>query len=201
MRLIPLIGALAALTFTATATAQQIDSVEVRDPIHMLTGKGGNIGVLIGEDGTFMIDDKFAPLTEAILAEVEQLGGSAPTFLINTHFHGDHTGGNENLGDAGSTIVAHEKYVNDSRKAAKSRRSIWSCRPKAVPLYRSSPSARTFVFISTARPSMSSMFPPPIRIATVSCIFAMPTSFILAIRCSTASFRSSTRLTAARWKG
>ncbi|MFD2191178.1 MBL fold metallo-hydrolase [Pistricoccus aurantiacus] len=109
MRLIPLIGALAALTFTATATAQQIDSVEVRDPIHMLTGKGGNIGVLIGEDGTFMIDDKFAPLTEAILAEVEQLGGSAPTFLINTHFHGDHTGGNENLGDAGSTIVAHEK--------------------------------------------------------------------------------------------
>lgn len=108
MRVILFLGILVALPFTA-AEAQQIESVEVRGPIHMLTGEGGNIGVLIGEDGTFMIDDKFAPLTEAILAEVEALGGNAPTFLINTHFHGDHTGGNENLGKTGSTIVAHEK--------------------------------------------------------------------------------------------
>lgn len=98
----------AGLTATATATAQQIDSVEVTENIHMLTGDGGNIGVLIGADGTFMIDDKFAPLTEAVLAKVSELGGATPKFLLNTHYHGDHTGGNENLGTAGSLIVAHE---------------------------------------------------------------------------------------------
>lgn len=95
-----------------TATAQDRDddigSIKVTDNIHMLTGNGGNIGVLIGTDGTFMIDDKFAPLSEAIVAKVEALGGAAPKYLLNTHFHGDHTGGNENLGKSGSLIVAHE---------------------------------------------------------------------------------------------
>ncbi|WP_227368973.1 MBL fold metallo-hydrolase [Halomonas sp. M20] len=109
MRLLPLLAAGLTLAFTSTVGAQQIESVEVRGPIHMLTGEGGNVGVLIGDDGTFMIDDKFAPLTDAILAEIDSLGGSPPTFLINTHFHGDHTGGNENLGKTGSTIVAHER--------------------------------------------------------------------------------------------
>lgn len=71
---------------------QQIDSVNVSDGIHMLSGKGGNIGVLIGNDGTFMIDDKFAPMTDAIPARVTELGGSTPKFVLNTHYHGDHTG-------------------------------------------------------------------------------------------------------------
>ena len=93
--------------FVNATSAQPIDSVKVNDSIHMITGKGGNIGVLIGKDGTFMIDDKFAPMTDAILAKVTELGGSVPKFVINTHYHGDHTGGNENLGKAGSTIVSH----------------------------------------------------------------------------------------------
>ncbi len=97
---------LAGMLINATA-AQQIESVKVSDSIHMLTGKGGNIGVLIGEDGTFLIDDQFAPITDAILAKVTELGGSTPRFVINTHFHGDHTGGNENLGNAGSIVVSH----------------------------------------------------------------------------------------------
>ena len=63
-----LIGSLVNVT-----AAQQIDSIKVRDRIYMLTGKSGNIGVLIGEDGTFMIDDKFAPLTDAILATARAL--------------------------------------------------------------------------------------------------------------------------------
>lgn len=109
MRLSTTLGAvLLAATLSGAAAAQQIDSVEVKDNIHMLTGDGGNIGVFIGADGTFMIDDKFAPLTEAILAKVGELGGDTPKFLLNTHYHGDHTGGNENLGKTGSLIVAHE---------------------------------------------------------------------------------------------
>jgi len=88
--------------------AQDIGSTKVSDGIHMITGKGGNIGVLIGEDGTFMIDDKFAPMTKDILSKVSELGGSSPRFVLNTHYHGDHTGGNENVGKAGSVIVSHE---------------------------------------------------------------------------------------------
>ena len=84
----------------------------------MLTGQGGNIGLFLGEDGTFIIDDQFAPLTEKILAAIKSVGGDTPRFLINTHFHGDHTGGNENLGNAGTLIVSHdnvrERLVNGS---------------------------------------------------------------------------------------
>lgn len=96
-----------AIAISTSAQSQDIGSVKITDSIHMLTGKGGNIGVLIGEDGTFLIDDKFAPMTDAILAKVKSLGGDTPKFVLNTHFHGDHTGGNENLGKAGSVIVSH----------------------------------------------------------------------------------------------
>ena len=94
--------------FAASAQAQSIDSVEVTGNIHMLTGDGGNLGLLLGDDGPLLIDDKFAPLTEAIIAKIGELGGDTPRFVVNTHFHGDHTGGNENFGNAGSTIVAHD---------------------------------------------------------------------------------------------
>ncbi len=96
-----------ACALAGSAGAERLHSVQVSDGIHMLQGKGGNIGVFIGEDGTFMIDDQFAPVTEAILAKVTELGGGVPRFVINTHFHADHTGGNENLGKAGAVIVSH----------------------------------------------------------------------------------------------
>ncbi len=87
----------------------KINAIPVSDNIYMLTGQGGNIGLFLGEDGTFIIDDQFAPLTEKILAAIKLVGGDTPRFLINTHFHGDHTGGNENLGNAGTLIVSHDK--------------------------------------------------------------------------------------------
>lgn len=86
----------------------EIKAQELAPGVAMLTGAGGNIGVSHGEDGTVIIDDQFAPLTEKILAAVEGLGASPPKFLINTHWHYDHTGGNENLGKAGALILAHE---------------------------------------------------------------------------------------------
>ena len=86
----------------------QIKTVKVSENVYMLVGSGGNIGLSIGEDGAFMIDDQFAPLTEKILAAVRTLTDQPVRFLINTHWHGDHVGGNENLGKAGAIIVAHK---------------------------------------------------------------------------------------------
>ena len=86
----------------------KINAVPVSDQIYMLTGNGGNIGLFIGKDGTFLIDDQFAPLTEKIVAAIKAAGGDVPKFLINTHYHGDHTGGNENLGKSGTLIFSHD---------------------------------------------------------------------------------------------
>jgi glyoxylase-like metal-dependent hydrolase (beta-lactamase superfamily II) len=74
----------------------------------MLIGRGGNIGLSVGVDGAFLIDDQFAPLTEKIRAAVAALTDQPVRFLVNTHWHRDHTGGNENLGRAGAIIVAHD---------------------------------------------------------------------------------------------
>ena len=76
--------------------------------VSVLFGAGGNIGVSHGEDGTVLIDDQFAPLTPKIQAAVAALGASPVKFLINTHWHGDHSGGNENFGKAGAMIMAHD---------------------------------------------------------------------------------------------
>jgi glyoxylase-like metal-dependent hydrolase (beta-lactamase superfamily II) len=86
----------------------EIKAVKVTDQIYMIAGQGGNIGLFIGEDGTFLIDDQFAPLTEKILEAIKSVGGQHPRFLINTHYHGDHTGGNEKLGQGGTLIVSHD---------------------------------------------------------------------------------------------
>jgi glyoxylase-like metal-dependent hydrolase (beta-lactamase superfamily II) len=74
----------------------------------MLEGSGGNIGVLVGNDGIVIIDDQFAPLTEKIKAALLKISSKPIKFVINTHFHGDHAGGNENFGGQGAIIVAHD---------------------------------------------------------------------------------------------
>lgn len=103
-----LIGAstLAAMAMPGVAGAQQISSVA--DGIHVIQGRGGNIGVSVGADGVFMIDDQFAPATQAILDQIKTVTDQPVRFLVNTHFHRDHTGGNENLGKAGVLIFAHD---------------------------------------------------------------------------------------------
>ena len=76
--------------------------------IHMLMGRGGNIGLSAGLDGVFMVDDQFAPLMPKIVAAVRQIFKQPIRFVLNTHWHFDHTGGNKNLGKAGVAIVAHD---------------------------------------------------------------------------------------------
>jgi len=103
-----------AVLSAATAPAQQdfsqvqIEPEKVADGIYMLEGAGGNIGLSTGSDGAFLIDDQFAPLSAKILAAVKSLTPEPLRFLVNTHWHGDHTGGNENMRQAGAIIVAHE---------------------------------------------------------------------------------------------
>ena len=79
----------------------------VSGSVHMLTGSGGNIGVSIGADGTLIIDDQFAPLAEKIQNALTKLGGDRPRLILNTHFHGDHTGSNPSFGNSGA-IIAHD---------------------------------------------------------------------------------------------
>jgi cyclase len=103
----------ALLACSAHAQQRNFDAVEIKatrvaEHVYMLEGEGGNIGVSAGEDGVFLIDDQFAPLTPKIVAAVKTISDKPIRFLINTHWHGDHTGGNENLGKAGVIIVAHD---------------------------------------------------------------------------------------------
>lgn len=86
----------------------EIKSIEVRKGIYMLTGSGGNMGLCVGQDATFLIDDQYAPLTEKIKVVVRGITAEPIGFVLNTHWHGDHTGGNENLGEMGALIVAHD---------------------------------------------------------------------------------------------
>lgn len=96
-----------ALVMPVQAEDITITPTQISKQIYMLAGDGGNIGLFIGEDGTFLIDDQFPPLTEKILAAIKAVGGDTPKFLINTHYHGDHTGGNEKLGKSGTLIFSH----------------------------------------------------------------------------------------------
>jgi glyoxylase-like metal-dependent hydrolase (beta-lactamase superfamily II) len=104
----------ATLAWAMPGTAQQdFSSVEigvtrVADGIYMLTGSGGNIGLSVGADGAFIVDDQYAPLTDKIKAAISTVTDEPVRWVLNTHWHGDHTGGNENMGSGGAFIVAHD---------------------------------------------------------------------------------------------
>ena len=100
-------------TLSAAAQSDRFDKVQIKttrlsENIYMLEGEGGNIGVSAGDDGVFLIDDQFAPLTPRILAAVKAISDKPVRLLLNTHWHFDHTGGNENLGKSGVVIVAQD---------------------------------------------------------------------------------------------
>jgi cyclase len=86
----------------------EIKTHQVAGNFYYLEGQGGNVGVLVGDDGVLMIDDQFAPLTEKIMTAVKALSQKPVRLLINTHVHGDHTGGNENIGKLGINILAQD---------------------------------------------------------------------------------------------
>jgi glyoxylase-like metal-dependent hydrolase (beta-lactamase superfamily II) len=103
-----------ALLVAAPAAAQgqqdfskvEITTTKISNNFVALDGQGGRIGVLYGPDGIFMVDSQFAPLSEKITAAIRKVSDQKIKFLVNTHVHGDHTGGNANFGKAGATIIA-----------------------------------------------------------------------------------------------
>ena len=100
-------------TFYITYGQRNWDAIEIKtekvaDDIYCLYGSGGNIGLAVGQEYAYLIDDQFAPLSEKILAAVSKITDKPIQFLVNTHWHGDHVGGNENFAKGGTVIVAHE---------------------------------------------------------------------------------------------
>ena len=112
MRLLIPLGIAVLIAAPAAAQGQQdfskveITTTKISNNFVALDGQGGRIGVLYGPDGIFMVDSQFAPLSEKITAAIRKVSDQKIKFLVNTHVHGDHTGGNANFGKAGATIIA-----------------------------------------------------------------------------------------------
>jgi len=96
----------------------QIKTTKVASNFYTLEGQGGTIGVLTGPDGVLMVDAQFAPLSDKIVAAIKQISDVRIRFLVNTHVHGDHTGGNENIGKLGAVIIARENLRTRLAKPA-----------------------------------------------------------------------------------
>ena len=110
------------MNLPATANAQSFSDVEmivhpVNKNVSYIEGRGGNIGVIYGEDGILLIDDQYAPLTEKIIEAIGNFSSEPIRFIINTHMHPDHTGGNENFGKRGALIVGHENVRSQMKVA------------------------------------------------------------------------------------
>jgi glyoxylase-like metal-dependent hydrolase (beta-lactamase superfamily II) len=110
-----------ALSFAALSTAVyaqapqpdfskvEIKTTKVTNSFYTLEGQGGTIGILVGPDGIFMVDSQFAPLSQKIAAAIHQISDKPVRFMVNTHVHGDHTGGNENFAKMGVTIFSRDE--------------------------------------------------------------------------------------------
>ena len=117
-------------------SAQNFDTVTIKTTkvagsVYMLEGSGGNIGVLIGNDGIIIIDDQYAPLSEKIKTSIAALSNQPIRFVINTHYHGDHSDGNKKFGGDGVIIVAHEN--TRKRLSANQFIDIFKSEQKAYP--------------------------------------------------------------------
>src|SRR5262245_18772144 len=123
----------------AIAVQQDFSKVEIKATpvagrVYLLEGSGGNIGVSVGPDGILIVDDQFAPLADKIRAALKSLGEGKLRFVLNTHWHGDHTGGNAAFG-AEAPIVAHENVRRRLETRQESRGRVVEPAPKeALPV-------------------------------------------------------------------
>ncbi|HJT84233.1 MAG TPA: MBL fold metallo-hydrolase [Nitrososphaeraceae archaeon] len=111
------IGLLSLFLYFSTIIVNDVDAqdenvtiniTKLTDAVFMLKGSGGNIVVSVGQDGVILVDDQFAPLTEKIKEAISKITDDPVKYVFNTHWHSDHVGGNENLGEAGAIIVSHD---------------------------------------------------------------------------------------------
>jgi glyoxylase-like metal-dependent hydrolase (beta-lactamase superfamily II) len=117
-------------------TKTKIETTELASGVYMLKGAGGHIGVSVGDDGVMLIDDQVAELSDKIKFAVRQITEKPIVFVLNTHWHGDHTGGNENFGAEGIWILAHDNVR--TRLGADQFQALWNrtipARPAAMPV-------------------------------------------------------------------
>jgi len=132
----------------ADADEEILTTEKLADGIYVLLGKGGNIGVSVGSDGVFLIDDQFAATHEKLTATVAQLTDQPIRFLLNTHWHGDHTGGNELLGQEGVVILSHDnvRKLLSEQQAIKFFQRTVPASPKAALPVVTFPDAMTLHF-------------------------------------------------------
>ena len=86
----------------------EFTTFQLSDTVYMLKGRGGNVGISTGEDGLYIIDDQLRPITEQLLQAIRKVSNKPIRFVLNTHYHADHVGGNETLGAAGAVVIAHD---------------------------------------------------------------------------------------------
>ena len=114
IKVLVVVAVFALSTFAVAQNQQDFSKVEIKttkitDKFYTLEGQGGTIGALVGPDGVFLVDTQFAPLTEKIVAAVKKISSSPIKFVVNTHLHGDHTGGNENFGKLGAVLFSRDQ--------------------------------------------------------------------------------------------
>ena len=133
-----------------------ITVVPVVAGVYMLQGAGGNIGLSVGQDDAFVIDDQYAPLTPKIRAAIATVTQRPVRFVMNTHWHGDHTGGNESMASSGSIIVAHDnvrKRMSAQQFRAAFRDTVPASPAGALPVITFSDTISFFVNGDTLRAS------------------------------------------------
>lgn len=109
MKFLLLIGFLCVLQGGVYAQEKvDFETIQLSDSVYMLRGRGGNVGISTGEDGLYIIDDQVKPITGQFLRAIRKISNQPIRFVINTHYHFDHTGGNEQIGKAGAVIIAHD---------------------------------------------------------------------------------------------
>ena len=110
------VGGIAMLAISPVVNGQgnnfddvEITATQLDDNLYYLQGRGGQIGVLAGPDGILMVDTQFAPLTDRIVAAIREISTEPIKFALNTHVHGDHSGGNSNLAAMGVTVMTRNE--------------------------------------------------------------------------------------------
>ena len=130
--MLPFLCSFSVLIYAQNSDDVTIETIKLSDNVYMLIGQGGNIGVSVGEDGVFIIDVQYAHMSSKIEAAIKKLSDKPFQFLVNTHWHGDHTGGNENMSTLGATIIAHD---NVRKRLEETPNRDTSMRPKeALPI-------------------------------------------------------------------
>jgi len=112
----------------------QIEPVQVSENVYVLFGSGGNIALVTGENQNYIIDDQFAPLSDKINFTIQQINPNPVAYVLNTHWHGDHTGGNANFAMNGATLIAHDRVYDRLKTGQQSaRRNIPPAAIEALP--------------------------------------------------------------------